>query len=207
LIAKHLPSNRATKVLDLGCGSGTLLHFLREAGYKHVIGVDLSAEQVACALALNIEGVRQGDLFDELSVTGDETWDVVATLDVIEHMTKSELLKFAGEVYRVLKPRGRWLIHVPNAEALFGSRIRYADWTHEQAFTKESIEQMARVVGFNVVQCYEDQPIVHGLKSALRWLLWKMARGVLRLYWVAETGALGQDCLFSQNLLAVARKR
>jgi cyclopropane fatty-acyl-phospholipid synthase-like methyltransferase len=207
LIREHFPPNREAKILDLGCGSGTLLHFLLQAGYRELSGVDVSSDQVAAARELSIEGVREGDIGEILYRIDNESLDVVVTFDVIEHMTKPELLEFADEVYRILRKAGRWIIHAPNAASPFGSRVRYADWTHEQAFTKESLEQLLKAVGFEEVHCYEDHPIVHGMKSAIRWLIWKVVRGVLRVYWMAETGDIGQDCIFSQNLLAVATKK
>jgi len=207
LIQKHFPQNREAKILDLGCGSGTLLRFLKGAGYRHVSGVDTSPEQVAAAHQVGIEDVRQGDLLDALRNLDKEALDVVVAFDVIEHLTKSELLELSDEVYRVLQTGGRWLIHAPNAAALFGSRVRYADLTHEQAFTKESLEQLIKAAGFHQIHCYEDQPIVHGLTSGLRWLVWKLVRGVLRVCWMSETGCTGKDCLFTQNFIAVAFKR
>src|SRR5207253_5943441 len=66
LIRKHFPPNREAKILDLGCGNGTLLHFVQEAGYCYVSGVDGSPEQVAAARQLGINSVRQGNLIDAL---------------------------------------------------------------------------------------------------------------------------------------------
>ena len=108
-IQKHFPPNREAKILDLGCGSGTLLHFLREAGYRNVSGVDTSPEQVVEAQRSGIDGVRQGDLIDALRRIDNGEIDVVVTFDVIEHMNKPELLEFSEEVYRVLKTGGRWV--------------------------------------------------------------------------------------------------
>jgi len=48
--------------------------------------------------------------------------------------------------------------------------------------------------------------VPHGLKSAVRWALWRCIRGLLRLYLAAETGDTGRDAIFSENLLAVAFK-
>ena len=206
LLAKHFPPNRAVKILDLGCGNGTLISFLREAGYLNVSGVDTSLEQVAEAQRLNIAGIQHGDVLDALQTTGSETLDIVIAFDVIEHLTKPELLTLANEVCRVLKPQGRWVIHAPNAESPFGAYMRYVDWTHEQAFTKESLSQLLKATGFSYVRCYEDQPVVHGLKSLSRWLVWKLVRNVIRIYRVAETGTTGRDSVFSQNLLAIAVK-
>ncbi len=84
--------------------------------------------------------------------------------------------------------------------------MRYWDMTHELAFTRTSLAQLLLSSGFADLRCFKDAPVVHGAKSALRWLLWKGFRGVLRLYVAAETGNAGGAHIFSQNLLAVATK-
>jgi 2-polyprenyl-3-methyl-5-hydroxy-6-metoxy-1,4-benzoquinol methylase len=206
LIKTHLPADRNIRVLDLGCGSGTILHFLIEAGYRNVFGIDTSAEQIAQARELGIGEVEQCDVFSFLQNAEGESYDVVIAFDIIEHLTKPELFELVGEIYRVLTPGGLWIAHAPNAEGVFGARIRYADLTHEQAFTRESIEQLGRVSGFRAVECLEDEPVIHGVKSMGRWLVWKSARALLRIYVMAETGDVGRGAVFSQNLLACARK-
>ena len=80
------------------------------------------------------------------------------------------------------------------------------DFTHELAFTRTSLAQLLLSSGFSKVSCFEDQPVVHGIKSAARWMLWKVFRNLLRLYVAAETGDSGRDAVFSQNLLAVVIK-
>jgi len=206
LISRHFPPDLNARILDLGCGSGTLLYFAREAGYRAVAGVDNSIEQIELAERLGFEDVKQADVFSFLASAGSESYEVITAFDIIEHLTKSELLQLADEVYRTLTPGGRWIIHAPNAEGFMGSRLRYADLTHEQAFTPASIDQLARAAGFKSSQCFEDAPIAHGLKSSARWLIWKAGRGLLRLFFMAETGDTGRNAVFSQNLLAVAQK-
>lgn len=206
LVQAHFPVDRQAAVLDLGCGHGALLHFAREAGYTNLRGVDGSPQQVEAAQRLGIEGVVQGDLRDILASQADASLDVVVAFDVIEHFTRDELLPFVDQVYRVLKPGGRWIIHVPNGESPFGGRMRYWDLTHELAFTRTSLAQLLLSSGFADLRCFEDTPVVHGAKSALRWLLWKGFRGLMRLYIATETGDASNVHVFSQNLLAVATK-
>ncbi|HUS10196.1 MAG TPA: methyltransferase domain-containing protein [Pyrinomonadaceae bacterium] len=206
LIKRHFPRDRNSRILDLGCGSGTLLYFLREAGYTFLCGVDNSTEQIEQARMLGFSEVRQEDVFNFLSSAPSASFDVVAAFDIIEHLTKSELLLFADEIHRTLAPGGLWIIHAPNAEGFLGSRIRYSDLTHEQAFTPASIEQLGRAAGFRSSECFEDAPIAHGLKSVARLLVWKIARAFIRLYFVAETGDTGRTAIFSQNVLALVRK-
>jgi hypothetical protein len=98
------------------------------------------------------------------------------------------------------------IIHAPNGASPFCGHIRYGDFTHELAVTRESMTRLCQVCGFSRISCYEDQPVPHGIKSGIRWLLWKVIRGVLRFYFAVETGAFGSGMIFSQNLFCIAIK-
>jgi SAM-dependent methyltransferase len=171
-----------------------------------VEGVDGSPEQVAAAERLGIEGVRLGDARKTLAEQPDGSLDALVCFDLIEHFTKDELIELVDEIYRVLKPGGRWIIHTPNAESPFGNRMFFWDFTHELAFTRTSLAQLLLSSGFREVNCYEDRPVPHGLKSAVRCFLWHGIRLALRAYLAVETGDTGRDAIFSQNFLAVAIK-
>ena len=69
----------------------------------------------------------------------------------------------------------------------------------------KSIEQLLLSSGFANVSCYEDEPFVHALSSALRWFGWRLTRTLLRAYIATESGVTGGDSIFSQNLLAIAQ--
>lgn len=207
LVRQHFPADRNAAILDLGCGHGALIHFARELGYLNLRGIDGSPEQVAVARQLGIEGVEEHDLRSALAAQAEASLDSVIAFDVIEHFTRDELLPFVDAVARVLKPSGSWIIHAPNAESPFFGAIRYGDLTHELAFTRESLSQLLLSSGFCGVQFFEDKPVVHGAKSAIRWALWKTIRGVLRLYVAAETGDASGGRIFSRNLLAIAYKQ
>jgi SAM-dependent methyltransferase len=206
LIRDQFPANRDAAIVDIGCGHGALIHFAREAGYRNLEGIDGSREQVAAAKRLGINGVREGDLRRDLATMPDASRDVIVAFDVVEHFRKDELLSFVDEVRRVLRPGGRWIIHAANAESPFFGRIRYGDFTHEMAFTRESVCQLLLSSDFARVECYEDAPVAHGVKSSARWVLWKCIRVGLRLWLAVETGDTGGNAIFSQNLLAVATK-
>lgn len=206
MIRRHFPADRGSAILDLGCGHGTAIFFAQQAGYSNVRGVDRSPEQVAEAERLGVTGVSQGDLAETIRTTPAESLDVVLTFDVIEHFRRDELLVLVDEIRRALRPNGRWIAHTVNAESPFFGRIRYGDVTHEQAFTRTSIAQLLLTSGFRTVACYEDTPIVHGLKSAVRYVLWKVVRGMLRTYLAAETGLTDRAVVLSQNFLIVADK-
>ena len=206
LVRLHFPPDFNASILDLGCGHGALMHVARQMGYQNIRGVDGSPEQVAAARHLGIDGVEQGDVVDTLVNVPERSLDCVIAFDLIEHFTKDELIPVVDAVNRALKPGGRWVIHTPNAESPFGNRMLFGDFTHEIAFTRTSLAQILLSSGFSKVNCYEDQPILHGIKSAARWALWKVFRTFLRLYVAVETGDSGRDAVFSQNLLCVVFK-
>ena len=206
LIRLHFPADRNAAILDLGCGHGAILWAARNAGYTNLSGVDASPEQVAEARKLGILGVRQGDLMTELSATASSSQDVVILFDLLHYFAPAEQVAMADEVRRVLKPGGRWILHLPNGEGLFGGRMRYWDFLATGSFTHASIGQVLRACGFTDVRCYEDTPAVHGLTSAVRWVLWKLIRTAVRFALAAETGERGRDAIFSQVFLAVAFK-
>jgi SAM-dependent methyltransferase len=204
MIRKHFPASRDVDILDLGCGYGAVLYFCRREGFTRVLGVDRSPQQVRTAAQLGIEGVREGDLLDTLTSLPDGSQDVVVAFDVLEHFAKEELLPLCDEVQRVLRPGGRWIIHVPNGESPFHGRIRYGDFTHETIFTRTSLAQVLHAAGFAEVWAFEDKPIVHGLTSLWRRVLWECFRPLLLLYLAVETGSFDRQTILSQSLLAVA---
>ena len=204
VVRRHLGEKRAARIVDLGCGDGALLHFAREAGFSNLSGVDGSEEQVELAHRLGITCVQHGALETFLADAPSESVDVVIAFDVLEHLSKSQALDFLEATRRVLRPGGRLLIHVPNAASPFFGHVRYGDFTHQLAFTKESLRQVLQGSGFQTVRCFEDAPVVHGAVSAARFVLWRAVRLALRVAIAAETGDIGRNAVLSQNLLAVA---
>jgi len=202
IIAKHLPADRSVRILDLGCGHGAFLYFLSQAGYKNIRGIDISSEQIETAHKLGIAEARLGTLEQVLSEERDGCVDVVLVMDVLEHLTRDELFHTLDDIRRVLKRDGMCIAHVPNAEGLYGMRIRYGDITHEQAFTPTSARQVFRTIGFRRVTCYEDKPVVYGVKSFVRRMIWDAGTLYHRVLLTAETGA--GSAVLSQNMLIKA---
>jgi 2-polyprenyl-3-methyl-5-hydroxy-6-metoxy-1,4-benzoquinol methylase len=202
IIAQHIPRDTSVRILELACGPGALLHFLERAGYRNVAGVDVSAEQIAVARRLGILSATCSTLEDFLAAQEDASADRVLAIDILEHLTREEIVECLTAIRRVLKPGGRCIAHVPNGEGLFGMRIRYGDFTHELALTPRSAQQLFRVAGFREVRCFEDKPRVHGLTSLVRRVIWDVGTLPSRLLLAAETGVT--QGVLSQNMMIEA---
>jgi SAM-dependent methyltransferase len=199
IIRNHFPSSRDSRVLDIGCGHGALLYFLHEARYRNACGVDGSKEQVEFAGRLGVPGVELGHGLDFLHKQETAGADVICLFDILEHFERQDVFDLLTEVRRVLSPDGVCIGHVPNAEGIFGARVRYGDLTHEQAFTASSIKQMFGALEFGTVRCFEDKPIIHGIVSLVRRVVWEVGTAPFRLLWLAETAS--SKVILSQNLL------
>lgn len=206
IIKEFFPKDKSAKIVDLGCGHGTLIYFAQRAGYQNVSGVDTSLQQIQLGEKLGIKNLRQQDIFEFIKNCPESSLDLVSTIDVMEHLTRDEFLEFAELVNKALKPNGAWLIHVPNGMSPYFGSVFYGDYTHEQAFTSASLNQILTVCHFKDLKFSESRPLVYSVKGLVRFLLWKMIRGYLCVYHFVETGELGTSPILSRNLYCLARK-
>ena len=203
-ISRHIPADRKIKILDVGCGAGDVIYWLKQANYKNISGFDISPEMIDLAHSRGVPEAYLSDINQALSNTQSNSLDVVICFDIFEHLSKCELFQISDEIFRILKPNGIIFIHTPNASGIFGDSIRYGDITHEISFTATSMRQLLRTVGFEKVSSFEDKPIPHGLKSTIRAIIWAVGTLGFRLLYAAETGKF--NYIASQNFLTSATK-
>jgi 2-polyprenyl-3-methyl-5-hydroxy-6-metoxy-1,4-benzoquinol methylase len=198
-ICALLPQRRDIRLLDIGCGQGHLVDAVRRAGYLHVCGVDISGEQVALARAAGLgTHVQQGNFRDVLR-REPGSLDVVLATDVLEHLTRNELVATMDLIRGALKAHGMVVARVPNAGSPFGGLIRYGDLTHETWFTVRSLRQLTLATGFRDLVVVPCTPVRHGAKSTLRAAAWAAASSAMKLALAAETGVL-RGHLVTQNM-------
>jgi predicted TPR repeat methyltransferase len=201
LIKKHFPSDKQVRIADLGCGYGKYLLTLKKNEYTNLIGVDISSEQVEAAKSFGLTHVQQGELMTFLHHQPPGI-DIILLMDIIEHLTFQEVFDLLELAKTRLSINGKLILHVPNAEGIFGMRIRYGDITHESAYSPSSIRQLLYSNGFKKVDVYEDKPLVYSLTSFIRRVLWSFFTLRYRILLMAETGE--KQFVLSQNMLVVA---
>ncbi len=137
------------RVLDVGCGIGSLLLAARPDA-RSLAGVDIRQAFLDTARAAIPEAALSLDSADALPFP-DEMFDTVFFCDVIEHLENPFIS--LREIRRVLAPSGILLVTTPNSNAL----LRYVlqakwpamrDTSHILYFTRFSLRHALASVGF-----------------------------------------------------------
>ncbi|MEU6528011.1 cyclopropane-fatty-acyl-phospholipid synthase family protein [Streptomyces sp. NPDC046928] len=114
LVCRKLGLKPGMRLLDVGCGWGSMaVHAAREYGVD-VVGVTLSQEQAAYAR----KRVADGGLTDKVEIrvqdyrdVADGPYDAISSIGMAEHVGAERYLEYADVLHRLLKPGGRLLNH------------------------------------------------------------------------------------------------
>lgn len=136
------------RLLDVGCGSGEMLHFFVEAGFPavHATGLDLSETRINKARQLfpDLTFVcADGVQFDL-----EQQFDLITAFDVLSHLpTKEEILQALATISRHLGDNGLFLWYDIYSEDHFNSPENADSW----GFSKQQMIDLAREAGFEPV--------------------------------------------------------
>ena len=137
MLLDRLGTKPGDRLLEIGCGWGTLAAVAAEDYGLHVTGITLSAEQKAHAeTMLKARGLADRvtiELRDYRDVV--EHYDAVASVEMIEAVGMDYWPAYAGAVARALKPGGRAAIQMISiAEDSFDAYARNTDFIQTYIF-------------------------------------------------------------------------
>lgn len=203
-VLKFLPKNKHASILDVGCGTGHFLSFLKEQGYKNYLGVDISKEQIDYCkkhITKNVHLIQ--DLKNFLKNKKD-SFDFVIMNDVVEHLEKADIVDAISLIRNCLREKGKFLTRTVNLKNRWGMAVRYMDFTHTVGFTEESIRQVMLASGFQIVLINKEIHPIHDIKSFLRVALKSLFELFYRLEYIASFGGFNPN--LSNMLIVVGEK-
>lgn len=109
-----LPESKGRRLLDVGCGEGTVSLELQRRGFD-VYGIDFSSVAVKEAKGKGLNAIEH-DVDKEGIPFNDNFFDIIWAGDVIEHVFDPMFL--LREMRRVVKKTGKILITTPNDMSL-----------------------------------------------------------------------------------------
>lgn len=123
VIRNRFGNRRDIRILDAGCGTGGLLHFLRREGYSALQGLDGSADGVAFCLErdLPVEQLNLNNLADYFPDKTKASFDVIVCNDVFCYFDDPALVQLLKQLAYRLKPDGILITNNNAFDAFKGS--------------------------------------------------------------------------------------
>jgi len=161
LIARRIAPPADARILEIGCGTGHNIEMLRRFGRVDAIEVDGTARQLA---SKRLGHAVMDAPLPELTGVEEQAYDLIAILDVLEHVEADEaaLLSIAQR----LKPGGRILITVPAHPWMWSAHDVVNH--HKRRYTKATLKAVIREAGLNLEMISWFNSLLFPLAAAAR---------------------------------------
>ena len=150
ITAEFAPYRHTNRLLDIGCGAGSLLEAARKHGWQ-AQGLDVSSHATRHVRELGFE-VFEGELHEAEYPSAQ--FDVVTAAELLEHIFEPRAL--LQEVARILRPGGLFWTTTPHARGI-SARMLGLKWRciwppeHLQLFSIRGLKALLREAGFRDV--------------------------------------------------------
>lgn len=178
--------NKKGACLDIGCGVGQFLYYLRKSGFQDLYGVDMDQNMVEITKKMVPEAKISWSGLSSFLESQEKTFHIISMNDVIEHLEPSEIVPTLRKVRQTMEESGVLLIKTPNLSNPISVNARYKDFTHKTGFTESSLEQVLVEADFRKFEFYEEEAPSTSWRAAIRKaLILGSARRLLRLRYYA----------------------
>ncbi len=104
LVNEYIQVGTGVRVLEIGCGPGTIVPYLSDAEY---LGFDLSREYIELAKRRFPRAQFVCERVSQFSLQKEQSFDVVLALGIVHHLNDAEARQLFQIAYNALKPGGK----------------------------------------------------------------------------------------------------
>lgn len=161
LIARGADLPADARILEIGCGTGHNFEMLK--GFGRLDGLEI--DDAARAIASKRLGHAVGNApLPDLPGVPDRAYDLIALLDVLEHVDGDEAA--LRSIAAKLSPGGRILVTVPAYQWMWsGHDLAHH---HKRRYTKRRLRKVAEAAGLNVRAIGYFNSLLFPLAAAVR---------------------------------------
>ncbi len=159
---QHANVNLDSKILDVGCGAGHLLHSMKEAGFTNILGIDpFNEADIKYDNGLSIVKNSIHDLPKKSSADDDNAgdWDLIMFNHSYEHVY--DQVEVLEKTWELLKSNGMCMLRIPTVTS-WAWRHYSENWVQLDAprhfflHSIKSVHMLAEKTGFELEDVIYD---------------------------------------------------
>jgi cyclopropane fatty-acyl-phospholipid synthase-like methyltransferase len=154
-ILRSLPQ---PKIVELACGPGIFMRYLKQKGFDNSLGVELADGYVEICHSQCLKIVK-ADVFDWLKQQPESSIDVIVAIDFIEHINKQTFVELLDLVSYTLAPGGIFIARAPSGDSPFMGQNFYNDITHETVFTTTAMNALLKMCNLSLLKSVDEFPV------------------------------------------------
>ncbi len=151
------------KILDIGCGAGTLSLYIANYDNHIIKGIDISPKAIsACKTSAQKLGLIQNTRFQVgnfLKTRIKEDFDLILCTEIIEHLPKDNIA--IKKIFNYLKPNGLVIITVPSIKApLYKTNfVKKFDKKvgHLKRYDEKELKSLLKKIGFKILEIHHTE--------------------------------------------------
>lgn len=149
--------NDKDNVLEIGCGSGLGAMYIAQ-NCSRVLGIDINEEEINEAKETNRRDNIEFKNIDFFNMIENEKYDVIVSLDVIEHMNEEDGKKFLDKTRKHLKKDGILILGTPSIYSYkYQGALSKAD--HIKCYDKDEL--------VNVIENYFNRTLAFSMNDEI----------------------------------------
>ena len=146
-LMKKLNISSSQKILEIGCSGGAMIKRLDKAGFKDIVGIDISRDAINLCKKKGIKNVLVMDA--KKTNFSDGQFDAIISSDILEHIEDDwAALKNWN---RILKNNGKLVLFVPAFKSLWSEHDAINH--HHRRYSKKELTTKLRKSGFYLERC------------------------------------------------------
>jgi len=194
------PANFNDCIVEIGCGNGSFLNELNEAGFTNLIGVEPSISYNKMT-TIKILPITANEYFQILN---ENTVDIILALDVFEHIEYNDLKTLLSLTERIMKSNGRIIFRVPNMSSPLSLPNFFGDLSHTTPLNQLSILQLIHDSKYSVLS-FHNEPLSYpqGFLDLFAILIWKL----FEFFYGLSLRAFGiKNKVLTPNIICILKK-